>query len=395
VNNKENFRAIDRLHVPDWLIDQIQVVNFNLVDHLKWMLKHDGRFNEVFNVERKEIEQLQLNQSSLRSLLRAPFLMVEPTLQSVEDWRCFVDSTATTVAVDELRRKTPPLDSLLAYAVNQQNVVFVSLMTQVLSVSVLSAPLLGISTELAKYLMSVPTHKLNLAVTRMKELPLFRWRFDSPTFWYEFTASTLTDEIVAHQIMLTSPSRVGNLPYAAQWGELRLGRMRNETLAYGMMAYGLRASTASNLFSLNQHQMRIRYFEINGKSSPCGNTATSLSWFVETPVHRLHATVYAWLYRSATAMGANPAEALLATNDVYDRLFGGNRLIMPDRGWNLIRSMAADTRLTVAPCRGCGTHYVVSNTDARIEMHSRFHCPACMQQLGARKRAARRSRADA
>jgi len=395
VNNKESYRAIDRFYVPDWLTGQIQVANFSLVDHMRWLLKQDSRFNEVFNVERKEIEQLQLNQSSLRNLLRAPFLMVEPTLRTVEDWRCFVDNTATTVAVDVLRRKTPQLDSLMAYAVNQQNSTFVSLIMQVLNVSVMSAPLLGISTEVAKYLMSVPHHKLHVAVGRMKELPLFRWRFNSPTFWWEFAGSTLTDETIAHQIMLTSPSRVGELPYAAQWGDLRLGRLKNEAYASAMMAYGLRASTASNLFGMNQHSMRIRYSEIHGKSSPCGNTATSLSWFVETPVHRLHATVYAWLYRSATAMGANPAEALIATNDVYDRLFGGNRVIMPDRGWNLIRSMAADARLTVAPCRTCNTHYVVSNNDTKIEMHSRFTCPACNQQLSAKKRAARRPGNDA
>jgi len=390
VNNKENYRVIDRLYVPEWLTDQIQAANFNMVDHIKWLLKHDGRFNEVFNVERKEIEQLQLNQSSLRNLLRAPFLMVEPTLQTVEDWRCFVDNTATTVAVDVLRRKTPPLDSLTAYAVNQQNFAFVSLVTQILNMSVMSAPLLGMQPELAKYLMSVPTHKLIAALGRMKELPLFRWRFDSPTFWWEFAGSTMTDEMIAHQIMLTSPSRAGELPHAALWGELRLGRLTNEAYASAMMAYGLRASTASSLFHLAQHTMRKRYHQIHGKSSAMGNTATSLSWFVETPVHRLHATVYTWLYRSATAMGANPAEALIATNDVYDRLFGGNRIINPDRGWNLIRSMAADARLTVAPCRACGTHYVVSNNDAKIEMHSRFTCPACNQQLGMKKRAARR-----
>lgn len=395
MNNKESYRAIDRFYVPEWLTGQIQVANFNLVDHMKWLLKQDGRFNDVFNVERKEIEQLQLNQSSLRNLLRAPFLMVEPTLLTVEDWRCFIDNTATTVAVDVLRRKTPRLDALMAYAVNQQNATFVSLVTQVLNVSVMGAPLLGISTEVAKYLMSVPHHKLHVAVGRMKELPLFRWRFNSPTFWWEFAGSTLTDETIAHQIMLTSPSRVGELPYAAHWGDLRLGRLKNEAYASALMAYGLRASTASNLFGMNQHSMRIRYNEIHGRSSPCGNTATSLTWFVETPVHRLHATVYAWLYRSATAMGANPAEALIATNDVYDRLFGGNRVIMPDRGWNLIRSMAADARLTIAPCRTCNTHYVVSNNDTKIEMHSRFTCPACNQQLGAKKRAARRPNSDA
>ncbi|XUW93741.1 hypothetical protein OH764_35190 (plasmid) [Burkholderia sp. M6-3] len=104
MENKENYRAVDRLYVPDWLTEQIQVANFNMVDHMKWLLQQDSRFNDVFNVELKDLDRLQLNQSSLRNLLRAPFLMVEPTLQTIEDWRCFVDDTATTVAVDILRR---------------------------------------------------------------------------------------------------------------------------------------------------------------------------------------------------------------------------------------------------------------------------------------------------
>lgn len=390
MRNKENYRAVDRLYVPDWLTEQIHVANFNMVNHMKWLLQQDSRFGVVFNVELEEIDQLQLNQSSLRNLLRAPFLMVEPTLQTVEDWRCFVDDTATTVAVDILKRQTPELDALASYAVGHQNVAFLALATQILNMSVLAAPLLGITTELAQYLLSVPSYKLNLALQRMKGLPLFRWRFNSQSFWYEFIASTLTDETIAHHIMLTSPARVGDLPMDARWGELRLGRSKNEVFAGALLAYGLRASTATALFNLNQNQMRGLYFKIHGKSSPCGNTANSLQWFVETPIHRLHATVYVWLYRSAIAMGALPPEALIATNDVYDRLFGGNRIVSADRGWNLIRSMAADTRLTVAPCRSCSTHYVVSNNDVKIEMHNRFSCPACNQQLAPRKRAPRR-----
>nr|WP_137959770.1 FlhC family transcriptional regulator [Burkholderia sp. 4M9327F10] len=86
----------------------------------------------------------------------------------------------------------------------------------------------------------------------------------------------------------------------------------------------------------------------------------------------------------------NPAEALIATNDIYSRLFGGAPLIGPDRGYNLTRSMVADTRLALAPCRSCGTHYVVSNSDAKIEMRNSFVCPACNHQLGPRRRAARK-----
>jgi hypothetical protein len=397
MNSKENYKSVGRLYVPQWLTEQIQVTNFDLVDHMKRMLLIDGRFNEVFNVERKEIEHLKHNQSSLRNLLRMPFLMVAPTLQSVEDWRCFVDETPTTLAVDELRRKMPALDSLSLYSVQQHNRLFLDLVTSVIHMSTLCAPLLGMTTTLAQYLASIPAYKLRLALERMNGLPVFRWRFNSPTFWYEFTASTLTDESVAHQIMLTSPIKPGELPCSAGWSELRLERARNETYAAAMMAHGCRASTASTLFRLNQNAMRAQYFQIHGVSSPCGNVPTSLPWFVETPHNRLHATTYTWLYRSAIAMGANPPEALIATNDIYGRLFGGKQLISADRGCNLTRSMAADSRLTVAPCRSCTTHYVVSNNDTKIEMHNRFTCPACNHQLGPKKPSTRKkaTRAEA
>ncbi|RQR26310.1 hypothetical protein DIE23_29860 [Burkholderia sp. Bp9143] len=388
-NARETYRSVERLYVPQWLTERIQVTNFDLVDHMKWLLQKDVRFNEILAVERKEIDHFKHNESSLRNLLHTPFLMVAPTLQTVEDWRCFIDETATTVAVDELRRKLPELDALSTYSVQQHNRMFLDLVTSVIHMSVLAAPLLGITTELAAYLVSVPTYKLRLALGRMRGLPLFRWRFNAPTFWYQFTASTLTDEMVAHLIMETSPIRVGELPSKAGWSELRLPRERNETYAYAMMAYRCRASTAAALFRLNQNAMRQRYFEMHGVSSPCGNVPTSLTWFVETPHNRLHATFYTWLYRAGLAAGGNAPEALIATNDIYQQLFGGKPEISADRGCNLTRSMAADSRLTIAPCRSCRTHYVVSNNDAKIEMHQSFDCPACNRQLGEKKRHAR------
>ncbi|MBU6486217.1 MAG: hypothetical protein KGQ57_00140 [Burkholderiales bacterium] len=385
MKKKEDYKAVDRLYVPQWLTEQIQVANFDLVDHMKNMLVYDGRLNEVYRVERKEIEHLKQNQNSLRNLLNTPFLMVAPTLQTVEDWRCFVDDTSTTFNVDALRRSIPHLDNVSLYSTRHHNRLFLNLVTSVIHMSVLCAPLLGITTDLARYLASVPAYKLRLALDRMNGLPLFRWRFNSPTFWFEFTAQELTDETVAHQIMLTSPIKPGELSPGSSWSELRLDRSRNETYAAAMMAHGCRASTASALFRLNQNAMRQLYLEIHDRSSTMGNQPTSLPWFVENAQHRLHATVYVWLYRSAVNMQANPAEALIATNDIYARLFGGTPLISPDRGFNLTRSMVADTRLTIAPCRSCATHYVVSNNDTRIEMHSSFTCPACNLQLGPRK----------
>ncbi|MGU7771768.1 FlhC family transcriptional regulator [Burkholderia sp. MR1-5-21] len=386
---RDTYRSVERHYVPDWLTNRIQIANFDLVDHMIWLLQEDGRFNEILCVERKEIEHFKHNAPSLRNLLRTPFLMIAPTLETVEDWRCFIDETPTTLAVDDLRRKMPKLKALALSMIEHHNRIFVDLITSVIHMNVLAAPLLGITTELANYLVSVPPYKLRLALHRMQGLPLFRWRFNTPTFWYQFTAKTLTDEMVAHHVMQTSPIRTGEMPRGSAWSELRQPREKNEMYAYALMAYKCRASTVSSLFRLNQNAMRQRYVEMHGTSSPCGNLPTSLPWFVETPHNRLHATIFTWLYRAALAAGANGPEALIATNDVYEQLFDGAGAISADRGCNLTRAMAADTRLAIAPCRMCRTHYVVSNNDAKIEMQQSFDCPACNNQLGPKRRGSR------
>ncbi|AJW93744.1 flagellar transcriptional activator family protein (plasmid) [Burkholderia gladioli] len=385
-NSRETYRSIERLYVPDWLGDRIRETNFDLVDQMRWLLDMDGAFNGILAVERDEIDQVKHNEASLRNLLRAPFLMVAPTLESVEDWRCFVDDTPTTVAVDQLIRKLPALDALAKFSVEHHNRIFLDLVTSVIHISVLAAPLLGIRTEVASYLASVPTYRLKIALAKMNGLPLFRWRFNSPTFWYHFTASRLTDEMVVHQIMATSPIRMNSAAGKAGWSELRLPRDKNETYASALMAYGCRASTAASLFRLNPNAMRQRFFEMHGTSSPCGNTPNSLSWFVEAPTNRLHGTIFTWLYRAALAAGANAPQALIATNDVYQQIFGGQHTISVDRGCNLTRAMAADNRLTIAPCRTCRTEYLVSNNETKIEMHHSFDCPACTGQLGTKRR---------
>lgn len=290
-----------------------------------------------------------------------------PTLTTVEDWRCFFEDTPTTLAVDRLRAMLPPVEGIELYSIRSHNQRFMTLASNVIHTSVLAAPLLGITPEVADYLGSLRGSQIRLALGRIGGLPLFRWRFTSPTFWFEFTADTLTDESVAHQIMLTAPLDTAKPTRILGFSELRMERWQKETFASAMMAHGLRASTASDVFTLNPNKMRARFVEIHGKSSPCGNRAMSLTWFVETAAQRLHATTYIWLYRKAIARGASAAEALIATHDIYSRLFGGTPLISADRAYNLTSAMAADTRLTTAPCRSCGTHYVVSNSDVRVE----------------------------
>jgi hypothetical protein len=384
----DDYKAIPRLHLPRWIAQRILAVNYDLVEHIKQVLKWQPTFNEIYGVDVKEIDHLHHNEASLQSLLGAPFLMLAPSLTNIEDWRCFVDDTPTTRAVDELRNKMPALrQPLTTQAIQHHNRQFLDLVQAVANMTVLSAPLLGMTPEVALYLGNLPSYKLRSALERIGDLPLFRWRFISPAFWFEFTANELNIDQIAHFIMATTPFRAGELPHAANWTELRLGRETHEMYAAALMAHGCRASTASTLFGLPQGKTRQMYMTIHGKRSPCGNQPNSVQWTVERHQHRLHSTVFIWLYRAALQMGANSPQALISAADLYNQLFGARALLATDRGLNLTRAMAADARLSVAPCRACGTHYIVSNNESKIELQHNFYCPACSNGLGTRARA--------
>lgn len=374
----EDYKALDRLYLHPWLAERIRGINYDLVEHMRQMLVTSPAFGDIYGVDAKSIDHIQRNDSSLRSLLGTPFLMLAPSLPSVEDWRCFVDNTATTRAVDNLRDKLPRVrKALTTQAIQHHNRQFVDIVLAVANMSVLSAPLLGMTPELVAYLGSLPAYKLREALGRIRDLPLFQWRFRSPSFWFEFIAHDLNAEQVAHQIMATTPFRAGALPHTATWTDPRLGRETHEMYAEALMAHGCRASTAATLFRLPQSRTRQMYVAIHGKPSICGNLPNSLQWFVDKPQHRLHSTVFIWLYRAALTMNANTPQALIAASDLYANLFPGNALLATDRACSLTRRMSADTRLSIAPCRECSTPYIVANNETKIEMHHSFVCPSC------------------
>jgi hypothetical protein len=391
IKSVEDYKAIHRLHLARWIAEKIRVINYDLVDHMREVLVSNPAFNAIYRVEVKEIDHLRRNQNSLRSLLGAPFLMLSPSLHTVEDWRCFVDGTSTTRTVDELLRTMPvERGALTTQAILHHNRQFVDVILSVANTSILCAPLLGMTPDLARYLCDLEGYKLRTALERIRDLPLFQWRFTTPAFWFEFTANDLLHEQVAHHIMSTTPFRAGELPHTANWAELRLGRETHEMYAAALMAHGCRASTAATLFRLPQSKTRQMYMAIHGKPSPCGNLPNSLQWFVERPQQRLHSTVFIWLYRSALNMGGNTPQALIAAADLYNHLFpSGRALLATDRGYNLTRAIAADARLSIAPCRECRTHYIVSNNESKIEMRSSFICPACGDTLVGRVRLAK------
>lgn len=391
----EDYKALDRLYLQPWIAERLRSINYDLVEHIHQMLLSNPAFSEIYGVDLKSIEHLRHNDNSVRRLLGTPFLMLSPSLPSVEDWRCFVDGKATTIAVDNLRESMPsPRDALTTQAIQNHNRQFLDIVQTVANMNILSAPLLGMTPELVRYLGSLPAYKLRTALERIRDLPLFRWRFRSPAFWFEFTAHDLTADQVAHHIVATTPFRAGELPHSAIWSDLRLGRDTHEMYAAAMMAHGCRASTAASLFRLPQSKTRQMYLTIHGKPSICGNLPNSLQWFVEKPQHRLHSTVFIWLYRAALAMNANSPQALIAAADLYANLFPRQMLLATDRACSLTRRMGADTRLTIAPCRECSTPYIVANNETKIEMHHSFVCPACSGTLVPRVRTRGRKKKD-
>lgn len=389
----DDYKAVDRLYLAPWLWERLRGTNYDLVEHIRQELVSNTAFSDIYGVDLKSIDHLHQNESSLRSLLGTPFLMLSPSLPSVEDWRCFVDDTPTTIAVDALRKSMPTVrDAQTRQSIQHHNRQYLDIVQTVANMSVLSAPLLGMTPDLVRYLGSLPAYKLRTALERIRDLPLFQWRFRSSAFWFEFTAHDLNVEQVAHHIMATTPFRVGSLPHTATWTDLRLGRETHEIYAAALMAHGGRASTAASLFRLPQGKTRQMYMTIHGRRSPCGNLPNSLQWVVDRPQHRLHATAFIWLFSAALEMNANTPQALIAACDLYSNLFSGTALLATDRACSLTRWMGAGTRLSMAPCRECSTQYIVSNIETKIEMHHSFVCPACSGSLLSRVRRRGRNR---
>ncbi|WP_250491232.1 FlhC family transcriptional regulator [Caballeronia sp. INML2] len=363
-----------------YLAEKIQRTNFSLTAVIHKVLARYSGAEAFFGVSFDNMETFKAHAVPMAKLMNMPFLALSPALQDPRDWATFVDGIMFSTAVSKLSSAMPFVDDVTARDIFHYNCAYVSLLKDVLHQSVLAAPLLGISFELAEYLMGLPIGRLEAAIGGIR-FPLYRWRFDDDRFWRQYGADSLTEEAVAHYVMRTSNLKPSGLPFKNVWSDLRLDRARREIYARLMMTQGCRASTATNLFGVTSAITRSTYREIHGVSSPCGNSASSLTWYVERPVHRLQATMLVWLYRCALKNGANIPEALIASNDVLDKMFGSRLAVSADRANHLTRSMAIDSRLNVAPCRTCATEYILANDEGKIELAKDFVCPGCTGDL--------------
>jgi hypothetical protein len=364
----------------NFIKEKIQRTNYALTDVMHDVLVRYREAENFFGVSREHMDTFKAHAIPKALLMNMPFLALSPALQDPRDWETFVDGVLFSPTVERLTEAMPALDLLTARDIFHYNCTYVSLLKDVLHMSVLAAPLLGISFELAEYLMELPIGRLEAAIGAIS-FPLFRWRFDEKLFWVEYSAGWLTQESVAHYLMSTSSLKSTALPYKHLWSDLRLDRAKRDVYARMMMKQGVRASTATNLFGLNQTKTRNTYKQIHGVSSPCGCNPSSLTWYIESPVNRLQGTLLVWLYRCALENKASIPEALIAANDIAAKMFGDGLVITADRANHLTRSMAMDSRLTMAPCRSCGTEYILSNGEGKIELAKDFVCPGCSYSL--------------
>jgi hypothetical protein len=368
------------ISLPKFIAEKIQRTNYALTDVMHNVLVRYREAEKLFGVSRDNMDTFKAHALPKAMLMNMPFLVLAPVLQDPRDWETFVDGVLLSRTVEQLTESMPAIDTLTARDIFHYNCAYVSLLKDVLHMSVLAAPLLGISFKLAKYLTELPIGRLEAAIGEIT-FPLFRWRFDEPLFWTEYSAGWLTHETVAHYLMSASNLKSTALPYTHLWSDLRLDRAQRDVYARMLMTQGVRASTASNLFGLNQTRARNTYKQIHGVSSPCGCNPSSLTWYVDYPAHRLQGTLLVWLYRCALENKASIPEALIAANDIVAKTFGEHLLISADRANHLTRSMAMDSRLTMAPCRSCGTDYILSNGEGKIELARGFVCPGCSYSL--------------
>jgi hypothetical protein len=375
--------------IPHWLIEKIQRTNYALTDFMQIALADHDAMTSVLGVSMPQMMTFRKQASPMAALMNMPFVALAPVLDDSRDWKSIIEGPTHSAKVDQLTAAMPPVDRVTGRDIFHYNKDYLQLLKDVLHMSLVAVPLLGISFELASYLKGIPIGQIETAIAPIK-FPLFRWRFNTKSFWNEYSSNGLTEESVAHYIMQTAPVRAGDLPYQAVWTSLRIDRVLKEFYARSMMQQGCRASTATNLFDLNQGRARLIYKEFHGVKSPSGCNASSLTWYVDQGVRRLQATMYTWLYRSALASDGNIPEALIASNDLMAKMFGKNLVISADRGNHLTRRMARDSLLRMAPCRSCGTHYILSNGEGKIELEQNFTCPGCALLLTAKGQSSKR-----
>ena len=379
----------ERLQITRMTRDRIRSANYHLTDHLAEVLAHHPQLESVLQIGHGEVERVRKAEATQRELMGTPFLVVVPTLMDVQDWRSLAENTTTTLAIDTLRSNMPSWsnDDKLRLLYNNRHYIW--LMVELLHVSILAAPLLGITKELAEYLRSLPQHVLDLAIARV-DFPIFKWRLNSKTFWIDFDTGRIVPETLAHHFLMSTPLRADRMIGKHSWTRLGLSSMPKKVYCELLIRQKCRASTVASLLGTSPTYTRGLFQQIHGESWPSGQLPTSTAWYFEHATHRLQATVVVSLYRFAQAFGANVPESLIAAYDLFDKFFGTASKISADRACHICRTLSTEATLELSPCRACRTPYLIANAAPRIELSHTFSCPGCSGTLGGPHAAARK-----
>jgi hypothetical protein len=372
---------LDQLQISRMSLDRIRQANYYLKDYIGEALVRHPDLAAIFLVTKSEIDKLSADEAALRSLMGTPYLVVSPTLTDVADWKSLASGGTSTVAVDRLRREAPRLSDLDKLSLFYNNRLYLWLVVEVLHASVIAAPLLGISLELATYLRSVPQHTLDLMIGKL-EFPIFRWRLASKLFWIDLGSGNRSEEAFGHFFLASTPNKANRIDHKAPWADLVLPRYRTKIYSEIMIQQKCRASTVSSLLGIRPPATRELYKEFHGESSPCGQMPKSLNWYFESPSHRLQGTMLITLYRIGLANDCNVPEAFIAAFDAVTKFFGSDLKLTPDRACHLARSMGTDAHLSLSPCRSCGTPYLISVAGTRPQLSGSFSCSSCSGALG-------------
>lgn len=369
----------DQFLLPQWVLDRIMSANFRLTTYIVNALAVTRTLAPLFDAEHEDIARLRDDHETSSLIFGAPFLAFLPTLSSPEDWKSYIDGRTPTTSVGTLAKSMPTLTPVQHMQLEQANRAYLTALYDVLNMSLLAAPILGMSVELAEYLRSVPQHKIDLAIAE-RRIPLFKWRLPNRIFWFEAVAGRLTADTVAHYIMDSSPIRSDRLPHSGPWGNFHLSRFVRMAYCEGFIRMRCRAKSVAALFDTTPEKMRELYLQIHGESSPSGQQPASAVWYLESASRRVQSTALLWLFRSALAEAATIPEAFICAMDVCRRLFG-DAFMPAERAFHLTRSMSTDEDLAIRSCRSCGTPYLASNTAPKIELANSFQCPCCSGAL--------------
>lgn len=385
MSTAETYKNVHRAYITPRIGDDLSKLNRKALEYIHVFLANHPALSQVFRVSPHLIQGVIENDAIYTLLTTVPFSVLSPAFTRLDDWKSLANTRTTTTAIDSLRSMMPPsLAGNTSIHLQNLNERYLDVIRAIGQDSVLAEPFLGVDREITAFLCELTYSQQHALLENTRTLPLFRWRYDSPGFLLEILNGHLTRDSLIHYIMMSGPVPLRSLPRGNRWGDQRYPLGTKEQYGNALMAHGFRASHAKELLGLHAGRTRDMFKRMHGRSSTCGNVSTSLSWVSADSPHRLHTTLFLYLYRSALATENDGPKAFIAALNAYERTVPDEERLKnlhTDRLYQLVHRMSYESLMHVGPCNKCGTSYIMSNIAPKIEILSDFQCPMCSGKL--------------